>query len=77
MNVLTLASEDQSFEYHVELSEVSKIVFIERETPAKTLRVIRLLNEVGNPISSLILASDDDSDHYHELIEKFGSEIQL
>jgi len=77
--MLTFASEDQSFEYHLPLSDVMKIVLVEKETPAKTLRIIRLLNAEGESMSSLIL--DDTTDAatkwYHSLVEKHGNEIQL
>ena len=78
-NMLTLASKDQAFEFHVQLTEVSKIVLVEKETPAKTLRIIRLLNSMGESMSSMILADTSDAAKkwYHGLVEKRGSEIQL
>lgn len=77
--MMTLASSDQAFEFHVRLSDVSKISMLEKETPAKTLRVIRLLNSTGDSLSSLILADDSDAAHewYHELVQSRGSEMQL
>ena len=77
--MLTVASEDQSFEYHVQLTDVSKIVLVEKETPAKTLRIVRLLNAEGESMSSLILADTTEAatKWYHSLVEKRGSEIQL
>jgi hypothetical protein len=77
--MLTMASADQTFEFHVHLEQVSKVVLIEKETPAKTLRIIRLLNDVGDSMSSLILAdsSDEAIAWYHGLVEKRGNEIQL
>lgn len=77
--MLTMASADQTFEFHVHLEQVSKLVLIEKETPAKTLRIIRLLNDVGESMSSLILAdsSKEAQTWYHDLVEKRGHEIQL
>lgn len=77
--MLTLASKDASFEYHLQLSDVSKIVLVEKETPAKTLRIVRLLNAEGESMSSLILADSSDAatKWYHGLVEKRGNEIQL
>jgi hypothetical protein len=75
-----LASEDQSFEFHVELSQVSKLVILEKETPAKTLRIIRLVNSDGDTISSLILADSTEEAikwYHNDLIGKYGCEIQL
>ena len=78
-NLLTFSSSDQSFEFHVQLSEVSKIVLVEKKTPAKTLRILRLLNPQGGSMTSLILAdaSDEATAWYHGLVEQRGSEIQL
>lgn len=78
-NLMTLASEDHSFEYHLQLSEVSKIVLATKETPKKTMRIIRLLNANGESMSSLILAEDSEAatKWYESLKEKHGSEIQL
>lgn len=78
-NLLTLASEDHSFEYHLTLDQVSKIVFVSKETPKKTMRIVRLLNAEGVSMSSLILADETDAaaKWYEGLIEKHGSEIQL
>lgn len=77
--MLTLASDDQSFEYHLQLTDVSKIVLLEKETPAKMLRIIRLLNAEGDSMSSLILSDtcEEATKWYHGLVEKRGSEIQL
>lgn len=76
---MTLASEDQSFEFHIQLSDVSKIVLMEKETPAKTLRIIRLLNAEGESMTSLILAdpSKEAMQWYHKLVETRGGVIQL
>lgn len=78
-NLLTLATTDQSFEYHLQLSQVSKIVVLEKETPKKVLRIIRLLNAEGESMSSLILADESNKavDWFKGLIGIFGDEIQL
>jgi hypothetical protein len=78
-NLLTLANEDQTFEFHLQLSEVTKMVLMEKETPKKTLRIIRILNADGESMSSLILADESEAAvaWYGELIAKYGKEIQL
>jgi hypothetical protein len=85
-NLLTLASGDASWEYHVQLSEVFKVALVEKQTPAKTLRIVRLVNATGDSISSLILVPDHPGHSkkeeeaiqwFHGLVEKYGSEIQL
>ena len=77
--MLTLATSDQAFEFHIQLEQVSKVVLMEKVLPAKTLRIVRLLNAVGDSISSLILAdgSDQATSWYHGLVERRGAEIQL
>jgi hypothetical protein len=80
-NLMTLASQDQSFEFHLQLADVSKIVLVQRETPKRTLRLLRFLEaEHGNSMCSLILADDSEAAQKwfdDELIGKFGTEIQL
>lgn len=78
-NLLTMANDDQSFEFHVRLNQVSKIVLTTRETPLKTLRIARFLNSQGDSICSLILAdaSDEAIQWYRQLQETYGSDIQL
>jgi len=78
-NLLTLASEDKSFELHVRLSQVCKMVLTTKETPAKVMRIVRLLNDSGDSLSSLILADDKPEaiEWFEQLISKYGNDIQL
>ena len=78
-NLMTLASEDKSFEFHVRLSHVSKMVLTVKTSPSKVLRIVRLLNSSGESLASLILATDaeDAIKWFGDLIEKHGDEIQL
>lgn len=78
-NLLTLASADQSFEYHLQLSQVSKMVLLRKETPSKVMRIIRILNDQGESMSSLILADESDAavKWFTELGETYGTDIQL
>jgi hypothetical protein len=81
-NILTLASEDKSFEFHVETAQVSKIVFTQKESPQKAGRIMnisRLLTSDGKAMCSLILADDTDEsrDWYEGLISSYGNELQL
>ena len=81
-NILTLASEDKAFEFHIQTAQVSKIVFTQKESPQKPGRIMsisRLLNAEGKPMCSLILADDSSSasEWYEGLIQKYGGEIQL
>ena len=75
----TLANEDQSFEYHIQLEQIGKISFVEKETPNKTLRIVRLLNDSGESITSLILVdvSDDAQKWFGDMIQRHGSIVQL
>jgi hypothetical protein len=78
-NLMTLASEDQSFEFHVRLSQVSKMVLTSRETPQKTLRLLRLLNASGDSMCTVILADDSEAaaEWFEGMLSKYGSDIQL
>jgi hypothetical protein len=79
-NMATFANEDQSFEYHVQLEQISKIMLIEKETPnKKVLRIIRLLNATGDSMSSFILADSSEAAKvwYHDLVQRRGNEIVL
>jgi hypothetical protein len=76
---MTMASDDQSFEFHIDLSQITKIAFIEKETPSKTLRIIRLMN-TNETLASLILATSSDDAYAwfkHDLLGKYGNEIDL
>ncbi|CAB9521666.1 expressed unknown protein [Seminavis robusta] len=59
----TFASEDQSFEFHMMIAKVSKIVMAEKESPAdgKLMQIFRFLNEEGGAMCSLILADKTDA----------------
>lgn len=75
--LVTLASEDQSFEFHIKVDEVDNVVFAETAKPIgdgkeKILRICRLMNKEGGSIASLILAegSDDAAKWFSELKKK-------
>jgi hypothetical protein len=78
-NLMTLASEDKSFEFHVRLSHVSKMVLAVKTSPSKVLRVVRLLSSSGESLASLILATEteDATKWFSDLVDKHGDEIQL
>jgi hypothetical protein len=79
-NLLTLASEDQSLEFHLQLSQVTKIVLTTKETsPDRTLQIVRLLNATGVSMCSFILADESEAakEWYQALQTKHGNEIQL
>lgn len=75
--LVTLASDDQSFEFHVKVDQVKKIVFAETkkatDTGEKILRICRLLNEAGGSICSLILGetSEESIAWFSELKSKY------
>lgn len=75
--ILTMASEDQSFEFHVKLEQVYKISFVERQVPDKVLRIIRLTNEKEESMCSLILAdnSEDAAAFFQSLVTQYGTEF--
>ena len=71
--LLTFASEDQSFEFHVKVEQICKICFV----ATSERRVARFLSESGTPICSLILgdSSAEAGEWFDGLIEKFGNEL--
>lgn len=80
-NMVTLCNDDQSFEYHIQLGQVHRIALIEKESPKNKsmLRIIRLLNESNETITSFILRNDSDNaqNWFRSLIERYGVEIQV
>jgi len=84
--LITIANSDQSFEFHVKVEQVSKVTFTETDkkdadgTILKTLRIIRMLNDVGKPICSLILAdggTEDGVEWFNNMRIRYGYEVQL
>jgi hypothetical protein len=75
--ILTMASEDQSFEFHVKLELVYKISFVERQMTEKVLRIIRMTNEKEESMCSLILAeySEDAEAFFRGLVTRYGTEF--
>lgn len=71
--LLTFASEDQTFEFHVKVEQICKICFV----ATNERRVARFLSESGTPICSLILgdSSAEAGEWFDGLIEKFGDEL--
>ncbi|KAL7532677.1 hypothetical protein ACHAWF_004207 [Thalassiosira exigua] len=70
--LLTFASEDASFEFHVKVEQVCKIAFVTAKR-----RVARFLSENGSPICSLILAdsSNEAEAWFDGLVENHGTEV--
>ena len=80
-NLVTFASEDASFEFHLQTARVAKIALVEKESPVtgKTMRILRFLTSDGASICSLILSDDSKEavEWYSKLIASHGSEMQL
>ena len=78
-NLMTLASEDKSFEFHLHLADVEQISVLEKETPMKTMRLVRILGAEGQSMCSLILAdtSDEACEWFHKMKEEYGETIDL
>lgn len=74
----TFASEDQSFEFHLMLAQVSKIVLTEK-TGDKIMQIFRFLTAEGKPMCSLILAekSVEAQKWFGSMLEKHGEDVQL
>jgi putative heme iron utilization protein len=79
-NLVTFASEDSSFEFHLKTAQVSKVALVEKDGPkGGRMRIMRFLNDTGKPICSLILANDSEeaAEWYKSISEKYGQEMQL
>jgi hypothetical protein len=81
-NLVTFASEDASFEFHLKTAHVSKIVMVEKLNAGptgRTMRIMRFINTMGKPICSLILSDDSEaaSEWYQSINSKYGNEMQL
>ena len=82
-NLVTFASADQSFEFHLMIAQVAKVAMVEKESPVKKgkiMRILRFLNGEDKSICSLILA-EDSSDvaavWFRDLMSKYGPEMIL
>lgn len=83
-SIVTFAAEDQSFEFHLMPAQIASAALVEKPSPTKegkTMRLLRFLNADGGSICSLILADDSDSGEaqtwYQSMATKHGSEIEF
>uniref|UniRef100_A0A0G4G9B5 Uncharacterized protein n=1 Tax=Chromera velia CCMP2878 TaxID=1169474 RepID=A0A0G4G9B5_9ALVE len=83
-SLLTLASEDQSTELHLQLESVTKVCLVAREIKApdgqtRYRRLLRLLREDESGVATLILADDstEAAAFFSQLVEKYGSEFTV
>ena len=77
--LITLASDDRSFEFHLKPDGIAKVVFAESKKPdsGKTLRIVRMLRDDGGPICSLILADGGEEaiSWYKTMTIRYGYEV--
>jgi hypothetical protein len=84
-NLLTVSSDDASFEYHLRISQVASIAIIEKPSPVRSdriMRLVRFLNDAGQSLTSFIVADGgDDTERaeqlFQELSVKYGNELML
>jgi hypothetical protein len=79
---VTFASEDQSFEFHLMPAQIASAVLVEKPSPTKegkTMRLLRFRNGEGGSICSLILADDSSqaASWYQSMAAKHGSEVEF
>lgn len=76
-NLVTFASEDKSFEFHLQTAAVAKVALVEKEVPGRTMRILRFMNNEEKSICSLILSEDSPStaEWYASMTEKYGKEL--
>ena len=80
--LITLANEDQSFEFHMKPSQVAKVIFTQKANlpdAGSGMKILRFMNEKGDPMCSLILGEKSDAGNlwFQSMIAKYGQEIQL
>uniref|UniRef100_A0A7S2UJG2 PH domain-containing protein n=1 Tax=Attheya septentrionalis TaxID=420275 RepID=A0A7S2UJG2_9STRA len=83
--LVTFASDDRSFEFHLKVDQIAKVTFSEKDRivndneEKRKLRITRFINEMGNPICSLILAdsSKEAADWFTSMTIRYGYEVQL
>jgi len=78
-NLVTFASEDKLFELHLQTAEIAKVALVERETPHRTMRILRLIKEGGESICSLIVSEDSEAtmEWFSAMKTKYGDEWQV
>jgi putative heme iron utilization protein len=78
-NLVTFASQDKSFELHLQTSAISKVAMVAKETPGRTMRILRLVNDQGQSICSLILSEDSETtaEWFRSMTDKYGHEWQV
>ena len=77
--IITLASEDKSFEFHLKVDQVSNVTFTEAKKALpdggeKTMRIIRFTNLDGIPMCSLILSESSQNaiEWFTRMINQYG-----
>ena len=79
-NLVTFASNDSSFEFHLMIGQISQVAMVEKESPVvsgRIMRIIRFLNVDGKSICSLILADDSGASWYQGILSEYGSEWKV
>jgi hypothetical protein len=84
-NLTTFASSDQSFEFHLKLAQVKRIVLTSRTSPGgggedPVMQLFRFLTADGTPMCSLIVADKSEAAQvwFQSMVDKYdGGDIQL
>lgn len=81
--IITIASTDKSFEFHLKANQISRVTFnkMQRGEIGKVMRVCRFIDRDGSPSASLILQPDKGDDQpilwFDEMIKRYGEEVLL
>lgn len=79
-HLVTFASDDKSFELHVQLQQVQRVALVERPGAAgRTMRILRLMGDADESICSLIVSQDNEAaaGWFGSLKEKYGDDWQI
>jgi hypothetical protein len=82
--IVTFASPDKSFEFHLKVDQISKVSFhkVQRGEEGKVMRICRMMDRTGSLATSLILQAVNDDDHlpvlwFDGMIQRYGETVEL
>ena len=85
-NIVTLATHDKSFEFHLKVDQISKVSFhkVQRQE-GNVMRICRMIDQAGSPAASLILQDANENNTkdggpelwFDEIIQRYGETVEL
>jgi len=85
-NIVTFASHDKSFEFHLKVDQISKVSFhkVQRQE-GNVMQICRMIDQAGSPAASLILQDVNENNTnagqpglwFDEMIQRYGETVEL